>query len=146
MKKEGGGSGSADLAVAAMALMVRIIVHWDYREVARYIISRLRYYRMEVCGSRITRACAVQPRPHYHGDPTAREHHFESRRCCSSRNSKRHEGPASGARSPLYRHGPLRIWMRSMLLLRTRATLLPPPPLRNNAQRGTNSRSRTYGR
>lgn len=39
MEQEGGGSGgggSADIAVAAMALMVRLIVHWDHREVARY--------------------------------------------------------------------------------------------------------------
>eukprot|EP00584_Thalassiosira_punctigera_P006574 CAMPEP_0172540380 /NCGR_PEP_ID=MMETSP1067-20121228/11412_1 /TAXON_ID=265564 ORGANISM="Thalassiosira punctigera, Strain Tpunct2005C2" /NCGR_SAMPLE_ID=MMETSP1067 /ASSEMBLY_ACC=CAM_ASM_000444 /LENGTH=1190 /DNA_ID=CAMNT_0013326233 /DNA_START=169 /DNA_END=3741 /DNA_ORIENTATION=+ len=32
---------SADVAVAAMALLVRLIVHWDHREVARFFASKI---------------------------------------------------------------------------------------------------------
>ena len=38
---EFGGDGSADVAVAAMALLVRVIVHWDHREVARYFAPKI---------------------------------------------------------------------------------------------------------
>ncbi|KAL7535198.1 hypothetical protein ACHAXR_006334, partial [Thalassiosira sp. AJA248-18] len=39
----GGGVGpSADVAVAAMALLVRLIVHWDHREVVRFFAPTIR--------------------------------------------------------------------------------------------------------
>ena len=36
-----GGGGSADVAVAAMALLVRMIVHWDHREVVRFFAPKV---------------------------------------------------------------------------------------------------------
>jgi len=35
------GGGSADVAVAAMALLVRLIVHWDRREVTRFFTPKI---------------------------------------------------------------------------------------------------------
>ncbi|KAL9180489.1 hypothetical protein ACHAXT_010942 [Thalassiosira profunda] len=36
-----GGGGSADVAVAAMALLVRLIVHWDHQEVVRFFAPKI---------------------------------------------------------------------------------------------------------
>jgi len=36
-----GGNGSADLAVAAMALLIRLVVHWHHRECMRFFAHRI---------------------------------------------------------------------------------------------------------
>jgi len=39
--KNNSNGGSADVSVAAMALLIRLIVHWDHREAVRYFASKI---------------------------------------------------------------------------------------------------------